>query len=105
MQTIYYSTPHFICHEGNLVDLNEFRRKRSPVQEGSLAPKLEEHLAQTPQRAYDHTSHEKTELALLPNAKVPRHSGHQEHTAWILDACASLGVVIMTISFAISFLL
>ena len=45
MQTIYYSTPHYICHEGNLVDLNEFRRKRSLVQEGSLAPKLEEHLA------------------------------------------------------------
>ena len=27
MQTIYYTTPNFIHHTGNVVDLNEYRRK------------------------------------------------------------------------------
>ena len=33
MQTIYFTTSHFIRHEGNLVDLTEYRRKLALAQE------------------------------------------------------------------------
>ena len=42
MQTIYYSTPNFIHHTGNVVNLAEYRRKLELTQEGSLAPKPRE---------------------------------------------------------------
>lgn len=32
MQTIYFTTSNFIRHEGNLVDLTEYRRKLAQVQ-------------------------------------------------------------------------
>lgn len=32
MQTIYFTTTHFIRHEGNLVDLTEYRRKLALAQ-------------------------------------------------------------------------
>lgn len=92
MQTVYYATSNFIRHEGNLVDLSEFRRKLSLTQEGSLAPSLEQpsrqDLAQRPQ------------LTVLPQRKNTRHKG-REWAAWALDACASLGVILMTVSFAL----
>lgn len=93
METIYCSTTHFIRHNSNLVDLNEFRRKLSLAQEGSLAPRLDQPLqAGQPQRP---------ELKLLPQPQS-RRSRRLNRTAWILDACASLGVVIMTVAFALS---
>lgn len=30
MQTIYYTTTHFVRHTGNVVDLEEYRREASP---------------------------------------------------------------------------
>ena len=33
MQTIYYSTPNFIRHTGNVVDLGEYRRKLEQVRQ------------------------------------------------------------------------
>ena len=42
MQTIYYTTASFIRHTGNVVDLEDYRRKLALTQEGSLAPRLEE---------------------------------------------------------------
>ena len=41
MQTIYATTTHFIRHQGNMVDLGEFRRKQALARAGSLAPRLE----------------------------------------------------------------
>lgn len=36
MQTVYYSTPNYIRHSGNVVDFTEYRRKLAQV-DGSLA--------------------------------------------------------------------
>ena len=93
MQTVYYATSNFIRHEGNLVDLSEFRRKLSLTQEGSLAPSLEPHCRPAPAP--------KPQLTVLPstNKKQVRHG---ERAAWVLDACASLCVIVMTLSFALS---
>ena len=41
MQTIYATTTHVIRHQGNMVDLGEFRRKQALARAGSLAPRLE----------------------------------------------------------------
>ena len=37
MQTIYYTTTHFVRHTGNVVDLEEYRRKLALTREGNLA--------------------------------------------------------------------
>lgn len=45
MQTMYYSTQNYIRHTGNVVDLNEYRRKLAAVQVPALrpfAPEMEE---------------------------------------------------------------
>ncbi|MGO5023598.1 hypothetical protein ACTQ4E_10945 [Lawsonibacter sp. LCP25S3_G6] len=93
MKTVYYATSNFIRHEGNLVDLSEFRRKLALTQEGSLAPKLEHHSQPAPVQ--------KPQLTLLPSTGKKR-GRRREWAAWVLDACASLGVIVMTLSFALN---
>lgn len=93
MQTVYYATSNFIRHEGNLVDLSEFRRKLSLTQEGSLAPSLEPHSQPAPAP--------KPQLTVLPSTRK-KQVRHGERAAWVLDACASLGVIVMTLSFALN---
>lgn len=95
MQTIYYTTSNYIRHTGNLVDLTEYRRRRTLVQEGSLAPQLEPEEKAAPQRPA---------LTALPAVR-PRRSTRRERSAWVLDACASLGVVVMTLAFTLQLLL
>ena len=89
MQTVYYATSHYIRHEGNLVDLNEFRRKLSLSREMSLQAEQEELPENKPQ------------IPLLPYTRKD-HAKCFNRTAWVLDACASLGVIIMTLSFALT---
>lgn len=36
MQTVYYTTANFIRHQGNLVDLTEYRRKLGRIEEEQL---------------------------------------------------------------------
>ena len=94
MQTVYYATSNFIRHEGNLVDLSEFRRKHALTQEGSLAPSLDLHSQSAPVQT-------KPQFTVLPSTGKKRGGG-RERAAWVLDACASLGVIVMTLSFALS---
>lgn len=94
MQTIYTTTTHFIRHQGNLVDLDEFRRKLSLAWEGSLAPQLEER----PRPAAEPPA-----LTVLPAAPRRRRS-RRARLSWALDAGASLGVILMTVSFALQVL-
>lgn len=93
MQTVYYATSNYIRHEGNLVDLSEFRRKLSLTQGGSLAPSLEHHSHPIPEQ--------KPQLTVLPSTGK-KHVSSRERAAWVLDACASLGVIVMTLSFALN---
>ena len=90
MQTIYYSTPNFIRHTGNVVDLDAYRQKLALLREDSLAPRLD------------------TDDAAWPEAEVaprrdrrPRHTGRRASRAWLLDICASLSVVAMTLAFTL----
>lgn len=94
MQTMYYATSNYIRHTGNLVDLNEYRRRQAIAQEGSLAPQLDAAVEAEPAPAQEVT------LTLLP-AERPRRRSRCEGSAWVLDVCASLCVVVMTLAFTL----
>ena len=94
MRTMYYKTSNFIQHTGNLVDLDEFRRKTAAAQPDSLArqPEAEPYPAEEP-------AFRPVVLEITPKAS------RRERRAWALDACASLAVVLMTLLFALRVML
>ena len=96
MQTIYATTTHFIRHQGNMVDLGEFRRKQALARAGSLAPRLEPEEAPIRDAA--------PALTLLP-AAPRRRRDRRLRLSWALDAGASLGIIVMTLSFAVQALI
>ena len=84
MQTLYYTTNNFVRHSGNIVDLSEYRRKLSAVQE------------QTAWQA------DAEELDVAPIRPRPRRSQQrQERRAALLDMWASMGMLVMTITFTL----
>ena len=93
MQTMYYKTSNFIQHTGNLVNLDEFRRKAAIAQRDSLA--------RQPEAAY--ISEERSEPGFRPvvltMSRAQRRRAGWERRAWRLDACASLAVILMTAAF------
>ena len=94
MRTMYYKTSNFIQHTGNLVDLDEFRRKTAAAQPDSLArqPEPAPWLGEEP-------AFRPVVLEATPKAS------RRERRAWALDACASLAVVLMTLLFALRVML
>ena len=103
MQTIYTTTANFVRHEGNLVDLQAYRRRLALTQEGSLAPSPREDSAHwEPARP-----EEAPRLRVLePRRELgPSRRARRERRAAALDACASLGVVIMTLAFTLRLVL
>lgn len=96
MQTIYYATPNFIRHTGNVVDLNEYRRRLAMAQEGSLAPQPEAEYAGDLDRAEWEPSGAR--VVRLPQARQRRRLLSRP-LLW--DLCASLSVVVMTLTFTV----
>ena len=85
MQTLYYTTGSVIRRRDNVVDLAQYRRRLARA-----AGEREE--AQGP--------------CALPDAPVPRRprrsrAGGKSSLALFLDACASMGVVVMTLTFTL----
>ena len=83
MQTLYYSTSNWIRHTDNIVDLEQYRRKLS--------------------KAEDSQTEETSEQTLLPQSAAPRvrRSRQARRHALFLDACASMGILVMTLTFAL----
>lgn len=100
MQTIYCSTSNFIRHKGNLVDLDEFRHKLELLQEGSLAPRIDP----VEQNTASKSVQSRPAVTLLPTPPARHRKQHRERASWILDACASLAVILMTVSVTLSIL-
>ncbi len=99
MQTMYYKTSNFIRHTGNVVDLNEFRRRQAAAaQRDSLArqPEVEAYLPE------EEPGFQPVVLTLSPEE---RRRTRRERRAWCLDAYASLAVVLMTLVFALRVML
>lgn len=95
MQTLYYNTKHFICHQDNVIDLEQYRRKQMLAQEGSLAPQPQ------PEEFYSPIDQEQTvrKQPVLQD-RYPRRP-KKLRRAVLLDVCASLGVVVMTLTFTL----
>ena len=96
MKTVYYKTSNFIQHTGNIVDLNELRRKQAAAQRDSLA--------RQPEAAYiSEEPEERSEPGFRPvvltMSRAQRRRAAWERRAWRLDACASLAVILMTAAF------
>jgi ferric-dicitrate binding protein FerR (iron transport regulator) len=79
MQTIYATTTHFIRHEGNMVDLTEYRRKLALAQ-GQPTTMEDPAQEERPHRA-------------------PRRRG-VEWTGMALDCAASIALIVAALSFA-----
>ena len=99
MQTIYYTTPNFIHHTGNVVDLDEYRRKLALSQEGSLAPQPREEVCFS--AGYEEEDQEAPRLREIR----PRRTRQARRSLLLLDACASLCVVVMTLTFTLRVLM
>ena len=96
MKTVYYKTSNFIQHTGNIVDLNELRRKQAAAQRDSLARQPEAPCeGQEPGFC----------PVVLRMSRRERRRARRERQGWTLDICASLAVVFMTMAFALRILL
>lgn len=99
MQTIYYNTNNFITHTSNVVSLEDYRSKLALAQEGNLAPQPaaypQEQETQSPIRE------------IWPQAEQarPRRHVRRQQRALFLDILASLGVLVMTVTFTVQILL
>ena len=104
MKTMYAQTSHFIRHTGNIVNLDEYRRRpelaweTSLVQQAGLSRETEEG-SRIPEDAPGFCP------MVLTMSRAERQSARRERRAWCLDVCASLAVVFMTLAFALRVLL
>ena len=106
MQTIYYTTQNFIQHRGNVVDLEDYRRRLALTQEGSLAPSPREDCPawgeEPPVRR--EAPARPPRLRVLPPREDPA-ALRRERRALLLDLWASVGVLVMTLAFLLRLLL
>lgn len=108
MQTIYTTTTHFVRRSGNVVDFQDYRRRLALTQEGSLAPNPREEASRWTEDWTEEPREEKRpQLYVLEPVQEARPSRRerQEHRALVLDVCASLGVVLMTLVFSLQLVL
>ena len=83
MQTLYYTTSNFVRHTDNIVDLSEYRRKLAAVQREQMVWQEDE------------------QEALEYQPRPRRSQRRQERRAALMDLWASMGVLVMTISFSL----
>ena len=83
MQTLYYTTSNFVRHTDNIVDLSEYRRKLAAVQRQQIA--------------WQEDEEETMEYQPRPRRSQQRRERH----AALLDLWASMGILVMTISFSL----
>ena len=97
MQIMYYKTSNFIEHTGNIIDLDELRRRQTAAQRDSLARQLE--------AAYIPEEEPGFRPVVLTMSRAQRRRAWQERRAWRLDVCASLAVILMTAAFLLQMIL
>lgn len=102
MKTVYYKTSNFIAHTGNIVDLNELRRKQAAAQRDSLARQPE--AVCIPEEA-EHWEEPAFRPVVLTMSKAQRRRAGWERRAWVLDACASAAIILMTAAFLLQMVL
>ncbi len=87
MQTLYYTTSNFVRHTDNIVDLSEYRRKLERMQADRLRWQECE---------------EAEEIEAVEVQPRPRRSQQRrERRAAVLDMWASMGILVMTLTFTV----
>lgn len=84
MQTIYFTTTHFIRHQGNVVDLTEYRKKLAEVQ-GQPLP-------------------EQPQVCLEHRPAAPARARKRRRPLLALDYAASIVLILTALSFIIKML-
>lgn len=97
MQTIYTTTSNITSRPSNIVDLAEYRRKRPLAREGSLAP-------QSRIMDWEPCLEDDEETPMLWEVKS-RRSSRRQRRALTLDTWASVGVLVMTLTFTLRVLM
>ena len=103
MRITYYKTSSFIQHTGSIIDLAELRRRQALAQHDSLARQPEDvDLSPEPEIREEEPAFRPVVLTL---SRGQRRRARRTRRAWMLDACASLAVVLMTLLFALRVML
>lgn len=90
MQVMYYKTKNFIRHEGNVIDLVQYRQKLAAVSGGDcVAPT---------QRTQEEPA---PVLRVLPSTSAPARKGRSLVDQ--MELCATLGVITMTLVAVVQF--
>lgn len=100
MQTMYYKTSNFIQHTGNIIDLTELRRRQAAAQRDCLARQPE--VLCPPEETPEEPAFRPVVLTM---SEPQRRRARRARRAWMLDACASLSVVLMTLFFILRVML
>ena len=87
MQTLYYTTNNFVRHTDNIVDLSEYRCKLAA--------------AQREQMAWSEPEEDKNAELMAFQPRPRRSQRRQERRAALLDLWASMGVLVMTVTFSL----
>ena len=87
MQTLYYTTTNFVRHTDNIVDLSEYRRKLERMRADRLRW----------QECEDAEEEEPVEFRPRPR----RSAARRERRAALLDMWASMGILVMTLTFTV----
>lgn len=93
MRTIYTTTSNITSRTDNIVDLAEYRRTLALDQEGSLAPQ--------PQAVDCAPCWEEEEEIPALRELPPRRASRAQRRGLLLDALASAGVLVMTLTFTL----
>ena len=101
MQTIYYKTSNYIRHQGNVVDLGDYRTRLDAVSGGHWVPEAE--LVEEPWEAAP-----AAELYVMerprPAAPVRKKKSRRAELRFIMDICASTAVLLLTMTAVMQFL-
>lgn len=85
MQTLYYTTNNFVRHTDNIVDLSEYRRKLEAARQEQLSW-MEQDEDEEPEQV---------------QPRLRRSQRRQERRAALLDMWASMGILVMTVTFTL----
>lgn len=105
MQTMYYTTRSFIRHEGNVVDLAEYRRKLAACSGCDAAPRTrdEDDFWAAYEDAAFARAREEDLAEEWEEAPAPRRR-EAFSLSRLPDLCATLAVVVMAVTVIVRFL-
>ena len=97
MRTICCHSSDRVRPAGNVVDLEELRRRRAQAQRDSLARR--------PEPVFEEAEGPAFRPVVIAATREERRRARRERRSWMLDVCASLAVVFMTLVFALRIML